>query len=65
MKKSTIHFKIAILFCFLSFYSCEDFVEVDTPNYKLDSQAVFADEQAAKSALNGMFNQLFNTSFSG
>jgi len=43
--------------------SCEDFVEVETPNYKLNSETVFANDQTAQSALDGIFNQLFNTGF--
>lgn len=64
MKTLPIQFRIAIFLGLLSLYSCEDFIAVDTPNYKLDSQAVFSNKQAAQSALNGMFNQLFNASFS-
>ncbi len=56
--------KFATIVVLLPLYSCEEFVKVDTPTYKLDSQVVFANEQAAQSALTGMFNQLFNASFS-
>lgn len=53
-----------ILFAGILFMnSCEDFLEVETPNYMLDSKAVFTKEETAQTALQGMFNQLFNTSF--
>ncbi|WP_339655874.1 RagB/SusD family nutrient uptake outer membrane protein, partial [uncultured Salegentibacter sp.] len=52
-----------IFFISLCFISCEEFLEVETPDYKLDSKAVFSDDQTAQSALNGLFNQLFNTSY--
>ncbi len=56
--------KILLLFTIsLCFISCEEFLEVETPDYKLDSKAVFSDDQTAQSALNGLFNQLFNTSY--
>ncbi|QED39089.1 RagB/SusD family nutrient uptake outer membrane protein [Antarcticibacterium arcticum] len=47
----------------LMLLSCEDFVEVETPNYKLDREVVFNNDQTAQSALKGIFNQLFNAAF--
>lgn len=61
----TIYLKTICIIGLIGLSACEDFIEVETPNHMLDSQAVFSNEQAAKSALNGLFNQLFNTSFSG
>ena len=43
--------------------SCEDSLEVETPNYMLDSKTVFAEDETAKIALQGLLNQLFNTNF--
>lgn len=47
----------------LMFLSCEDFVELETPNYKLDREVVFNNDQTAQSALKGVYNQLFNADF--
>ena len=55
-------FSLILLALFLS--GCEDFLEVETPNYLLDSKTVFANDDTAEAALQGIFNQLFNTSFS-
>lgn len=60
------HKILSVLFLFAILQvmtSCEDYLEVDTPNYKIDSKTVFANDQTARSALQGVFNQLFNTSF--
>ncbi|MBZ9730768.1 RagB/SusD family nutrient uptake outer membrane protein [Salegentibacter sp. JZCK2] len=63
MKNKTIFRSLSVFAISLMLISCEDFVEVETPGYKLDSEAVFASDQTAQSALDGIFNQLFNTSF--
>ncbi|EKF55079.1 SusD/RagB family protein [Galbibacter marinus] len=54
---------LSILGCFI-IVSCEDFVEVDSPNYKMDSQTVFDKEETAKAAVKGIYNELFNSDFS-
>jgi hypothetical protein len=38
--------------------SCEDFVEVETPNYKMITETVFADDQTAIATVNGIYNEL-------
>ena len=60
----TLYLKAICIISLISLSACEDFIAVNTPDNMLDSQAVFSNEQAAQSALNGLFNQLFNTSFS-
>lgn len=50
------------ILCFL-LLSCEDFVEVKVPDHKITSKTVFANDQTAQSAMNGIYNQLFNTTF--
>ena len=54
-------FVIAIALLFLS---CEDFVEVSSPNNKLIQQDVFSTDATARSAMNGIYNQLFKAAFS-
>lgn len=63
MKINKILLGISLFAIVLSMNSCEDFLEVETPNYMLDSNTVFANDQTAQAALQGLFNQLFNTSF--
>lgn len=60
----TLYLKAICIISLISLSACEDFIAVNTPDNMLDTQAVFSNEQAAQSALNGLFNQLFNTSFS-
>src|SRR5690606_4234729 len=45
--------------------SCEDFVDVGIPNHKIVSETVFENDQTAENAMKGIYNQLFNASFSG
>ncbi len=52
-----------LLIC--SLISCEEFVEVEPPNHKMASEVVFSNDQTAISAMTGIYNQLFNASFSG
>ncbi|UGU15736.1 RagB/SusD family nutrient uptake outer membrane protein [Sinomicrobium kalidii] len=54
----------AILASFFFFVSCEDFVDVDLPDDKIASQTVFANDNTALDAMQGIYNQLFNVQFS-
>ena len=45
--------------------SCEDFVEVEAPDNKLVQDVVFSSDDTAKSAMTGIYNQLFQSEFSG
>jgi len=65
MKIKNIFFLTACLIMATISQSCEDFVELDTPDFKLDRQTVFSNDASAQNVLNGIYNQLFNTSFSG
>ncbi|WP_034893820.1 RagB/SusD family nutrient uptake outer membrane protein [Gillisia sp. Hel_I_29] len=53
-----------IIFLAASLISCEDFVEVETPNDKLIRTQVFEDDATAKSAMVGIYNQLRSAAFS-
>lgn len=46
------------------FISCEDFLEIDAPDHLITSEVVFGNEEIAISAMNGIYNQLFNSPFS-
>ncbi len=52
------------LLCCLLILSCEDFVEIDPPNFKIVSQTVFANDETAISAVTGIYNELMNSDFS-
>lgn len=63
MKNIKMLIAVAVIGIISLMSSCEDFLEVETPNDKLDSNTVFATDQTALSALQGIFNQLFNVGF--
>ncbi|MDN6310834.1 MAG: RagB/SusD family nutrient uptake outer membrane protein [Psychroflexus sp.] len=52
------------LFFLLFICSCEDYLDIDLPDNKIVSEAVFEDEQGAKAALQGIYNQLTTAKFS-
>lgn len=45
--------------------SCEYFVEVEVPNHKIVSETIFEEDETATRAMKGIYNELFNASFSG
>lgn len=47
------------LVALLCLSSCEDFVEVEAPNNKLVREEVFSSDDTARSAMTGIYNQLF------
>lgn len=48
----------------LFLFSCEEFVEVGSPNNKLIQKDVFSSDATARSAMDGIYNQLFQADFS-
>ncbi|MEH6679817.1 MAG: RagB/SusD family nutrient uptake outer membrane protein [Sediminicola sp.] len=44
--------------------SCEDYVEVDVPDHKMVREVVFNNDETALSAMKGIYNELFRSSFS-
>jgi hypothetical protein len=50
---------VLLILCFLT--SCEDFVEVDTPNHQLPVTMVFENQETARSAMLGIYYQLFRS----
>ncbi len=55
---------IIILLVGLIQISCEDLVEVPVPNDRIVSQTVFEKDKTANSAVIGIYNELYNSSFS-
>ncbi|MBZ9631552.1 RagB/SusD family nutrient uptake outer membrane protein [Salegentibacter sp. LM13S] len=56
--------QIIVVFLASILIACEDFVEVDAPDYKIIRDDVFSSEETAKSAMTGIYNELFRSSFS-
>lgn len=52
---------ISIISCFL-IMSCEDFVDIETPSYKMVTQTVFSDNETAIAAVQGIYNRMYNSS---
>lgn len=52
------------LFFVLFICSCEDYLDIDLPDDKIVSEAVFENEESAKAALQGIYNQLITAKFS-
>ncbi|MGS2763795.1 RagB/SusD family nutrient uptake outer membrane protein [Sinomicrobium sp. M5D2P9] len=61
MKKSIHKTTIVLSLITLLIISCEDFVEVDAPVDKLTVTSVFGNDETARSAMQGIYNELFRT----
>ncbi len=59
-----IPYFMIIPLCFL-FVACEDYVEIGVPDNRIVRETVFEDDETAVRALKGIYNELFNASFSG
>lgn len=64
MKKSNkiIQMLVVLLCCFS--VSCEDYLEVETPDHKIVSETVYDNDETALSAMSGIYNQLASVFFS-
>lgn len=49
---------LVLLSCNFLTKSCEDFVEVEPPNHKMVTETVFASDETAIAAVNGIYNEL-------
>ncbi|MCK0135791.1 RagB/SusD family nutrient uptake outer membrane protein [Arenibacter sp. S6351L] len=56
-------FMVIIFFC--HFASCEEFVELESPDLKIVSEVVFNNDVTAISAMKGIYNELVRATFSG
>src|SRR5690606_22447642 len=61
--KRYIIWYIIMISCF-AMLSCEDFVEIEVPSHKIVTETVFAEDETAIAAMNGIYNELFNSDFS-
>lgn len=64
MKSKKYVFGLVLMVVWMTLMSCEEFVEVDSPNHKIVTESVFADDATAISAVTGIYNELFNAAFS-
>tara|TARA_R110002020_G_scaffold41194_1_gene121476 strand:- start:31692 stop:33101 length:1410 start_codon:yes stop_codon:yes gene_type:complete len=48
----------------VSVIGCDDFVEVEAPDHKIVSGSVFATEETAKAAIQGIYNEMATANFS-
>jgi len=58
-----LNWLVVVLICY-SNYSCEEFLEVEAPNNILIREEVFRTDETAKSAMKGIYNELFVAAFS-
>ncbi|TDN94961.1 RagB/SusD domain-containing protein [Salegentibacter sp. 24] len=63
--RKNIFLKLCLILSILLQWSCEDFLEVETPNHKIVSETVFNSDETAISAMDGIYNQLFRASSFG
>ena len=54
---------LVTLMCF-TLFACDDLVEVNVPNDRITSETVFSKDETANSAVVGIYNQLFQATFS-
>lgn len=52
-----------IILClgYLLTVSCEDFVDLEPPNYKMVTETVFENDETAMAAITGIYNELFSS----
>lgn len=52
-----------IILClgYLLTISCEDFVDLEPPNYKMVTETVFENDETAMAAITGIYNELFSS----
>lgn len=56
--------QLSLVVMLLCITSCQDWLEVEEPNHKLVSSEVFNSDETAQSAMQGIYNQLYQASFS-
>lgn len=54
-----------LILLYFALFSCENYLEVESPNNKIITETVFNREETARSAMKGIYNQLSRASFSG
>ena len=62
--KVKIYFKIIGLTFLCGLQSCEDFVDIDSPNFQMVTGDVYSKEKTTIAAVQGIYNQLYMANFS-
>lgn len=63
MKKIYLHKGLLYIAVLIIMIGCEEFVTVDIPDDRISGSSVFKDETTAQRAMDGVYNQLFQTNF--
>src|SRR5690606_38548056 len=64
MMKNTIYFWLIGLSILYVLESCEDFVDIDSPNFQMVTDDVYSKETTTIAAIKGIYNQLYVANFS-
>ncbi|MEJ4087761.1 RagB/SusD family nutrient uptake outer membrane protein [Galbibacter orientalis] len=62
--KIKIYFRIIGLSVLFVLQSCEDFVDIDSPNFQMVTEDVYNKEKTTIAAIQGIYNQLYVANFS-
>lgn len=62
--KIKIYSKIIGLSFLFAIHSCEDFVDIDSPNFQMVTDDVYSKEKTTIAAIKGIYNQLYVSYFS-
>lgn len=62
--KNKLFIWIVTLFLSLILQSCEDFVDIDSPNFQMVTEDVYSNEKTTIAAIKGIYNQLYAANFS-
>ena len=62
--KKNIYFRIIGLSVLFGLQSCEEFVDIDSPNFQMVTEDVYSKEKTTIAAVQGIYNQLYVANFS-
>ncbi|WP_417361503.1 RagB/SusD family nutrient uptake outer membrane protein [Galbibacter sp.] len=62
--KIKIYLRIIGLSILFGLQSCEDFVDIDSPNFQMVTEDVYSKEKTTIAAIQGIYNQLYVANFS-
>ncbi len=64
MKNNSYIHALGSIIIILLLISCQDWLDIEEPDHKLVSSKVFETEETAEAAMQGIYNQLYQASFS-
>src|SRR5690606_27909714 len=62
--KIKIYFRVIGLSVLFGLHSCEDFVDIESPNFQMVTDDVYSKEKTTIAAVQGIYNQLYVANFS-